>query len=164
MLKKVDRLFDYLLKIGIIAITISVVSSMLLQILDRYFLDLPVVGLDELTGHMAVWFYMLGAAYSASRSDHIRADMLEVFRVPLKIRRGIDLASSLVCIVISGYMMVWSYNYVLWSISRQEITPSLHIPTVYFQTAILVGAALMFAYFIRELIAKCRPGRSLGEE
>ncbi|MDL2259531.1 TRAP transporter small permease [Deltaproteobacteria bacterium OttesenSCG-928-K17] len=152
MLKYIDALINKFLKVGIIIITITVVTSMTLQICGRYFLPLPFYGLDEFTGHTAVWFYMLGAAYSASRSDHIKADMLEIFKVPLKAQHFISLLASAVSIVISGFMIVWSYRYVVWSISKHEVTPSLHIPTVYFQFSILLGAILLFLYFTKELI------------
>ena len=151
-LKSVDALIDKILKVGIIAITIAVVTAMTMQICNRYFLPLPFYGLDEFTGHTAVWFYMLGAAYSASRSDHIKADMMEVLHVPLKGQYFVSLLTSVISIVISGFMIVWSYRYVLWSMSKHEVTPSLKIPTVYFQSAILVGAVLMFIYFIKELV------------
>lgn len=151
-LKYIDALINKFLKVGIVIITITVVTSMTLQICGRYFLPLPFYGLDEFTGHTAVWFYMLGAAYSASRSDHIKADMLEIFKVPLKAQYFISLLASLVSIVISGFMIVWSYRYVVWSISKHEVTPSLHIPTVYFQFSILLGAILLFLYFTKELV------------
>lgn len=155
-LEYIDDLFDKVLKVGIILTTIAVVTAMTLQICGRYFLPLPFYGLDEFTGHTAVWFYMLGAAYSASRSDHIKADMLEVFKVPLKAQYVISLLASVVSTVIAGFMIVWSYRYVLWSISRHEVTPSLHIPTVYFQAAVLFGAVLLFIYFIKELVNRIR--------
>jgi TRAP-type C4-dicarboxylate transport system permease small subunit len=155
-LQYIDDLFDKGLKVGIIIITISVLTAMTLQICGRYFLPLPFYGLDEFTGHMAVWFYMLGAAYSAARSDHIKADMLELFRVPVKAQYVISLLASVVSIVIAGFMIIWSYRYVLWSMSRHEVTPSLHIPTVYFQAAILFGSVLIFVYFIKELANRIR--------
>ncbi len=151
-LRYIDALFDKILKTVIIAVTIAVVTAMTLQICGRYFLPLPFYGLDEFTGHTAVWFYMLGAAYSASKSDHIKADMLEVFHVPPKAQYAISLMASAVSIVMSGFMIAWSYKYVLWSMAKHEVTPSLHMPTVYFQIAILVGAVLLFIYFIKELV------------
>jgi TRAP-type C4-dicarboxylate transport system permease small subunit len=153
-LEYVDALMDKTLKVIIIIITIVVVSGRTLQICGRYFIPLPFYGLDEFTGHTAVWFYMLGAAYSASRSDHIKADMLDVFHLPHKAQYVISLLASLVSIVISGFMIAWSYKYVVWSMSKNEVTPSLHIPTVYFQFAILVGAVLLFIYFIKELVIR----------
>ncbi|MFV0436412.1 MAG: TRAP transporter small permease [Desulfopila sp.] len=148
---------------AIVLITIVVVSSMTLQVCGRYFLPLPFHGLDEFTGHTAVWFYMLGAAFSALKSDHIKADMLEIFRVSDKAQYFISLLASLVSIIISGFMIVWSYKYVLWSISRHEVTPSLHIPTVYFQVAILVGAFLLFIFFVKELINKIFAEQTIAE-
>lgn len=153
-LEIIDALIEKILMVAIILITIVVVTSMALQVCGRYFLPLPIHGLDEFTGHTAVWFYMLGAAYAALKSDHIKADMLEIFRIPAKAQHYISLLASLVSIVISGFMVVWSYNYVQWSISRHEVTPSLHIPTVYFQVAILVGAVLLFLFFLKELVSR----------
>lgn len=144
------------MRVGIIAVAVMVIGAMTLQVCGRYFLPLPFYGMDELTGHTAVWFYLLGAAYSTYHNDHIRADFLETFGVAPIIRFYMSVFSTLVSIVISGFLVAWSYNYVLWSMAKHEVTPSLHIPTVYFQAAILVGAILMLLFFIREVIGKIR--------
>lgn len=154
VLHRIDSLIDKILKAAIIIITITVVAAMALQVCGRYFIALPLHGLDEFTGHTAVWFYMLGAAYSASKSDHIKADMLDVFHVPPKGQHAISVLASLASIAISGVMIVWSYKYVLWSLAKHEVTPGLRIPTVYFQSAILFGAVLLFTYFIKELVMR----------
>lgn len=151
-----DNILGKVIRIGIITVAIAVIGGMTLQVCGRYFLPLPFYGMDEFTGHTAVWFYLLGAAYSTYHNDHIRADFLETFGVPPIIRYRLAIFSSVVSIVICGFLVVWSYKYVLWSISRGEVTPSLHIPTVYFQSAILVGALLMLIFFFRELIGRVR--------
>ena len=155
-LQQLDALIGKILRVSIIAITIIFIGAMTLQVLGRYFIPLPFYGLDEFTGHTAVWFYMLGAAYSASKSDHIKADMLEIFKVPPKAQYVISLIASAISIVIAGFMIVWSYKYLVWSISKHEVTPSLHIPTSVFQISILVGAVLLFIYFIKELVCRIR--------
>ena len=152
------------MRVSIIAITIIVIGAMTLQVLGRYFIPLPFYGLDEFTGHTAVWFYMLGAAYSASKSDHIKADMLEIFKVPPKAQYVISLIASAISIVIAGFMIVWSYKYLVWSISKHEVTPSLHIPTSVFQISILVGAVLLFIYFIKELGSRIRHKQPFVDE
>ena len=161
---RIDTMIDKVLKVAIIIITIIVVTAMTLQVCGRYFIPLPINGLDEFTGHTAVWFYMLGAAYSASKSDHIKADMLEVFHVPVKAQHIISIFASIVSIVISGFMIAWSYRYVQWSVAGNEVTPGLRIPAVYFQSAILVGAVLLFIYFIKELVNRILHKQPLVEE
>ena len=113
-LQQLDALIGKILRVSIIAITIIVIGAMTLQVLGRYFIPLPFYGLDEFTGHTAVWFYMLGAAYSASKSDHTKADMLEIFKVPPKAQYVISLIASAISIVIAGFMIVWSYKYLVW--------------------------------------------------
>jgi TRAP-type C4-dicarboxylate transport system permease small subunit len=159
-----DKVVGKILKVAIVVITIIVVTSMTLQICSRYFIKLPFLGLDEFTGHTAVWFYMLGASYAASRSDHIKADLLEILRIPIKAQFVVSLVASAISIVVSAFMVVWSYKYVLWSISRSEVTPSLQIPTVYFQVAILVGAILLFFYFVKELFSRILRKQPLVKE
>lgn len=150
VLQYINKMLDIFLRTGIILVTISIILSMTLQVCSRYFFTLPFYGFDEFTGHTAVWFYFLGAAYSAAHKDHIKADMLDLFRIPPKGQYFFSLFATFVSIVISGFMISWSYDYVIWSIGRNELTPSLLIPTVYFQFAILLGAVLMFVYFIKE--------------
>lgn len=156
LLRCFDEFLGKVLKIGIVLVAVTVICAMTLQICSRYFLPLPIYGMDEFTGHTAVWLYMLGAAYGASINDHIRADLLEVFKVSPKVMYTASVFASCVSIVISMFLVVWSRQYVLWSIAKSEKTPSLHIPTVYFQTAILVGAVLLCLYFSKELIGKLR--------
>lgn len=156
ILRQIDALMDKFLKTAIIIITITVVTAMTLQVCGRYFIATPLHGLDEFTGHTAVWFYMLGAAYSASKSDHIKADMLDVFHVPPRAQRVIAVLTSIFSIVVSGVMVAWSYKYVLWSLAKHEVTPGLRMPTAYFQSAILLGAVLMFIYFGKELVNRFR--------
>lgn len=146
---------NYLLKtirFSLIIVTIIVIGAMFLQVVNRYFLSWPIYGLDEITGHMAVWLYMLGAAYGAAINDHIRADLLEVLKVPRKAHYYIMLLANLFSIGISGTVMVWGITYVKWSMGRNEMTPNLHMPTYWFQSAIVVGTALMCLFFIKEFV------------
>ena len=61
-----------------------------------------------------------------------------------------------VAVVVSGYMVNWSYGYIHWSLIKKEVTPTLQVPTVIFQVAILIGALFMILYFVRETIEMLR--------
>ena len=84
--------------------------------------------------------------------------------MPVKAQYVISMLGSIVSIVISGFMIAWSYRYVQWSVAGNEVTPGLRIPTVYFQSAILVGAVLLFIYFIKELVNRIFHKQPLVEE
>lgn len=150
------------MKTIIILVTIAVTGTMLLQVISRYVFEISITGLDELTGHTAVWLYLMGAAFGTYDRSQIKADMMHLFVKNQKILSLIKAGASAVSVVVASHMMVWSYNYVLWSIRKHEVTPSLQIPTILFQVSILIGAVLMVFYFLVEFFDLIRQVRSHG--
>lgn len=149
-LNKADKGIRFFLSTVIIIVTIMASCSMLLQVIARYVFEISISGLDELTGHTAVWMYMMGAAYGSFERSQIKAEMVHLFIKNERILSAIRALATTIGAVVAGYMVVWSYDYVKWSIAKHEVTPTLQIPTVVFQVSILIGALLMVAYFIRE--------------
>lgn len=149
-LNKVDKVIKVMLSTIIIIVTIMASCSMLLQVIARYVFEISISGLDEITGHTAVWMYLMGAAYGSFERTQIKAEMIHLFIKNDRILNAIRAIATLIGAIVAGFMVKWSYGYVVWSIKKHEVTPTLQIPTVYFQIAILIGAILMVAYFLRE--------------
>jgi len=149
-LSKVDTFVKYWLSAVIIGVTIMASCSMLLQVIARYIFEISISGLDEMTGHTAVWMYLMGAAYGSFERSQIKAEMIHLFVKGDRALNSIRAFSTAIGAIVAGYMVYWSYGYVRWSIVKHEVTPTLQIPTVFFQIAILIGALLMVAYFVRE--------------
>ena len=142
---------------GIIIIVIVIATgTMFLQVVTRYVFQISVSGLDELAGHTAVWLYMMGAAYGAYDKSHIKANAIHLFVKNKKVLAWIDVFAMGIAVIVATYMTVWSYGYLQWSIRKHEITPTLQLPTVIFQTAIFIGALLMVIYFSAELLSNLR--------
>lgn len=160
----IDTFLGKALKVSIILVTLLVVGAMTLQVLIRYFLPLPLYGLDEFTGHSAVWLYMLGASYGAYSSNHIKADLLDLFKLPQRVQQYIQIAGNALCIIFSYFFISWSWNYVQWSIAKNEVTPSLHIPTVFFQVSIFLASLLLLLFFIKELVSNVAAIKTTGKE
>jgi len=156
MIRKILKGADWFLANGmktiIIIVTVMATCTMFLQVVSRYVFELSISGLDELTGHTAVWLYLMGAAYGTYERSHIKADMMHLFIRNQQILSGIRALSTGVAVIVSSYMTAWSYGYVKWSILKHEVTPTLQIPTVLFQISILIGAALMVIYFFVEFL------------
>lgn len=149
-MNRVDRIIKFLLSSIIIFVTIMASCSMLLQVISRYVFDISISGLDELTGHTAVWMYLMGAAYGSFERSQIKAEMIHLVIKNTRVLYGIRAFATALGGIVAGYMVKWSYEYVQWSIKKHEVTPTLQIPTVFFQIAILIGAILMTAYLARE--------------
>jgi TRAP-type C4-dicarboxylate transport system permease small subunit len=147
-----DKVVDKVMKTIIIFITVTASCTMLVQVIARYVFEISISGLDEITGHTAVWLYLMGAAYGSFERSQIKAEMVHLV---IKNRRALSAVRAFamaIAAVVAGYMTVWSYGYVRWSIIKHEMTPTLQLPTVIFQISILIGAVLMLFYFIREAL------------
>lgn len=150
VLERSDKAINYAMRTIIIAITIMASCTMLLQVIARYVFEVAISGLDEITGHTAVWLYLMGAAYGSYDRSQIKAEMAHLVIRNQRILNGVRALATFIAAVVAGYMMTWSYGYIRWSILKHEVTPTLQTPTVIFQVAILIGAVLMVFYFIRE--------------
>lgn len=151
-----DRFIDKSMQTIIILVTALAIGTMFLQVLTRYLLNISITGLDEITGHTAVWMYLIGAAYGTYDRSQIKAEMLHLIFKSDKVLGFAKILTTVVSIIVACYMTVWSYGYVIWSISRHETTPALQIPTVYFQISFLISGILMVIYFTVELIDNIR--------
>ena len=152
IVKQGDRVLDYSMRTIIIAITIMGSCTMLLQVITRYVFEIAISGLDEITGHTAVWLYMMGAAYGSYDRSQIKAEMAHLVVKNERILNLIRAFATLIAVVVACYMISWSWEYVQWSLKKHEMTPTLRLPTVIFQVSILIGAVLMVYFFIREAI------------
>lgn len=149
-MNQIDVFIKYWLSVIIIAVTVMASCSMLLQVVARYIFEISISGLDEMTGHTAVWMYLMGAAYGSFERTQIKAEMIHLFIRNDRLLNAVRSLATAIAAVVAGYMVHWSYGYVRWSIVKNEVTPTLQVPTVYFQVAILIGAIVMMAYFLRE--------------
>lgn len=146
----IDVFIKNWLSVVIIAVTVMASCSMLLQVIARYIFEISISGLDEMTGHTAVWMYLMGAAYGSFERTQIKAEMVHLFIKNDRLLNGVRSLATAIGAVVAGYMVWWSYGYIKWSIMKHEVTPTLQVPTVFFQAAILIGAVIMVAYFLRE--------------
>ncbi len=162
IVKQGDRILDYSMRTIIIAITIMASCTMLLQVIARYVFEIAISGLDEITGHTAVWLYMMGAAYGSYDRSQIKAEMAHLVVKNERILNLIRAFATLIAVVVASYMISWSWEYIQWSLKKHEMTPTLRLPTVIFQVSILIGAVLMVYFFIREAIDYLR--KAFGSE
>ncbi|WP_372830749.1 TRAP transporter small permease subunit, partial [Pontibacterium sp.] len=49
------------------------------QVITRYVLEIPVMGLEESLLYPTMWLYLLGAVNASRENTHIRANVLEIF-------------------------------------------------------------------------------------
>ncbi|SLM29469.1 putative DctQ (C4-dicarboxylate permease, small subunit) [Desulfamplus magnetovallimortis] len=137
-----ERFFKYTL-----TLLISTVAAMeFYQVIMRYILELPVMGLDEILVYPTLWLYFLGSVNASREDTQIKANVLDVFlksdRAKLKVRIVADILS----LVTALWLTWWAWDYFRYALRVWKESPTLYIPTFYAECVFLIGLVLMSGY------------------
>lgn len=146
--------------LGFLMFTLT--AAMLAEVITRYFFGTSLFGLEQHVGYTAVWIYFVGSAYGAYERSHIKAEFI---RILFKSHRKFYISKVASGIVASAMCIVfaqWSLELVCDSIRIGEKSPDGYgVPMVIYQSALLIGAILMAAYFLWEAIDFARRAKHI---
>jgi TRAP-type C4-dicarboxylate transport system permease small subunit len=150
------RALDWAQQIVMVTTSVAIVLLILVQVVLRYFLMMPLMGVEELACLCGFWLYFTGAANGSRERSHIKADLLNVFIKNERVVCSVKAVVSFVLIVLAGIFTEWTISYFRWSLKSWERSPALSIPMVYAQASLMINAALMFFYFFIEFLDYAR--------
>lgn len=136
----------------LVIVSLTVTFLVMAEVILRYVFARPLMGIEELATLVGCWLYFIGSAHASRERSHIMADVLNaVIKTPktfLKVKFVITIFTFIMTLV----FLQWSWGYIKWALRTPEYTPSLRIPLVYAQVAMLISAILMVFYTFVELI------------
>ncbi|WP_375056182.1 TRAP transporter small permease [Zobellella sp. DQSA1] len=139
-----------------------------IQVFIRYFLDIPLYGVEEISVYLAVWLYFIGAGYGIYRGNHISAGVMDIVLSSPRARAITSLLVSVISLAIICWVFWIVVVYFQWSLARAPKSPELRISLYFIHAAMLAGTGLMLFYTLIELagriccIAEGRPYLSLA--
>lgn len=133
-------------KFILILSSIIVTLGLVLSVIFRYVLKLDLFGIDELLLIPIFIIYFIGGAQGSYEESHIRADLIESYVTSPKILNALKLFNQLFVLIVGIIIVIWSFNYLLWSFSSGGDTPGWGIPLYLPHGTILVGFILMVFY------------------
>jgi len=137
-----DRFASYILT----ALICIVALGQFVQVITRYVLQVPVMGLEETMLYPTLWLYILGSVNASRENTHIRANVLEIF---VKSERGtviLAIVGEVISLIVGLWLLSWAWDYTryAWRVWRES--PTLYIPTFYSDVALVLGIACMMLY------------------
>ncbi len=155
-----ERFFKYTL-----TILISTVAAMeFYQVIMRYILELPVMGLEELLVYPTLWLYFLGSVNASREDTQIKANVLDVFLKTDRAKLIVRVIADLLSVIVASWLTFWAFDYFRYALRVWKESPTLYIPTFYAESALFIGLVLMTFYAAwylvkntRRLIAEPRP-------
>jgi len=134
------------------------------QVITRYVLEIPVMGLEESLLYPTMWLYLLGAVNASRENTHIRANVLEIFLSTRRAHTLLAIIGEVISLVVGCWLTYWAWRFTKYSLRVWKESPTLYIPTFYVDVALITGLVLMMLYtayhllgHIRELFADEEP-------
>ncbi|UWQ79849.1 TRAP transporter small permease subunit [Leisingera sp. S132] len=137
-----DTFSKYLLT-GLICL---VALGQFVQVVTRYLLQIPVMGLEETMLYPTIWLYILGAVNASREDTHIRANVLEI---AIKTERGhtvLAIIGEVISLTVGLWLLSWAWEYTQYAWRVWKESPTLYLPTFYSEVALAAGLALMMLY------------------
>lgn len=147
-----DKFASYLLT-GLICI---VALGQFVQVITRYVLEIPVMGLEETMLYPTMWLYILGAVNASREDTHIRANVLEIFLTTERAHTVLAVIGEVLSLIIGLWLLSWVWDFTQYSARVWKESPTLYIPTFYSDVALFVGMVLMMAYTAWHLFCHVR--------
>lgn len=147
-----ERFAQYLL-LGLICI---VALGQFFQVITRYILEVPVMGLEETMLYPTLWLYILGAVNASRENTHIRANVLEIFLKTPKQHIILAVIGEVISLIVGIWLLRWAWDFTRYSWRVWKESPTLYIPTFYADVALSIGLALMMLYTIMHLYRHLR--------
>ncbi|MRI33856.1 C4-dicarboxylate ABC transporter permease [Endozoicomonas sp. OPT23] len=145
--------FVSLLLTGLICI---VALGQFVQVITRYILEVPVLGLEETLLYPTLWLYVLGAVNASRENTHIRANVLEIFLKTARQHHVLTIIGEVLSIAIASWLTYWAWDFTKYSWRVWKESPTLYLPTFYMDVALLVGMVLMMVYTVVHLVQHIR--------
>ncbi|WP_299176723.1 TRAP transporter small permease [uncultured Neptuniibacter sp.] len=126
------------------------------QVITRYVLEIPVMGLEESLLYPTMWLYILGAVNASRENTHIRANVLEIFLKTPRQFCVLAIIAEVVSLVVGCWLTYWAWRFTKYSWRVWKESPTLYIPTFYVDVALIIGLVLMMVYTAYHLIQHVR--------
>lgn len=147
-----DRFTKYLLT-GLICV---VAFGQFVQVVTRYVLQVPVMGLEETMAYPTLWLYILGAVNASRENTHIRANVLEIFLKTPRAHTILAIVGEVISLIVGLWLLTWAWDFTRYSIRTWRESPTLYIPTFYADVALVIGLGLMMAFTLYHLVRHIR--------
>lgn len=138
----IDHVVDAFIVVNLLALAVLACT----QVMLRYVLRSPMLGVEELCYFPTIWLYLGAAVKASSEKGQLMARVLEIF---IHRQRSIYLIRAIAAMVSSGilaWLTYWGYDLLKYSFRMEKETDTLFLPWVLIEGMPYVTFAAMLFY------------------
>jgi len=153
---RLEHRLAQLVALIMVVATLALGVLMAAQVLMRYGLSSPFLGIEELAPMLALWAYFMGMVYATRDQDHISGGVIVLIFKNKTIIQAIRFLGSIAClgaICIFGY---YAWKYTSFNIMVGNKSIYMRWPKYLWDISMVVGFALMGFYYCLQIVAEFR--------
>ncbi len=143
---------------GILFIAMVIVINV--EVFNRYFLLSPGAYSEEIAKYLFIWSVFFAMVYAVKENAHIITDVIPE-KTPKYIQNLIDIASIVIFILFSIFMIYYGYIYTVKMYQFERLTEAMGAPLYYFCVSVPVGFSLVLLRLVQQLVKKINVSRKL---
>lgn len=151
----VDRWINRIAEVIGVAAIATIVALIFLNAVGRYAFAAPILWAEELVIALIPWLAMTGVFLSVRRRSVIRIDHF-LTMMPSYLRAPLSVFGSVLASAAFVYLAIHSFDYV--TLFGGDPTTYLELPTGFFTSAMLIGAAASALAFLADIFRVNRSG------
>jgi TRAP-type C4-dicarboxylate transport system permease small subunit len=152
----VDRWINRIAEVIGVAAIATIVALIFLNAVGRYAFAAPILWAEELVIALIPWLAMTGVFLSVRRHAVIRIDHFSNM-MPNQLRSALSIFGSVLASAAFVYLAFHSFDYV--KLFGGDPTTYLELPTGWFTSAMVIGAAASALAFMSDIFLSDRTGR-----
>lgn len=145
----VQRLVSYLCAIALPLIICY-------QVVLRYVLKMPLMGIEELMTFFIIWLYMMGGSVASEQKCHIECGILTLYIKKETTMRIFNCFKVLFSLIVCLWLTRWAFWYFQYSLHLWKTSDILNIPMFFGESSMFIGLAFMLFFTVLDLIGCVR--------
>jgi len=122
------------------------------QVILRYVLKAPLMGIEELMTFFIIWLYILGGSVASEQRCHIECGILTLYIKKEKTMKIFKCFKALFSLIVCTWLARWAFWYFMYSFKLWKTSDILNIPMFFGESAMFIGLAFMLFFALLELI------------
>lgn len=153
---RIEARLAQVVSVGMVVASIALGLLMAAQVLMRYGLESPFLGIEELAPMLALWAYFLGMIYATRDQDHISGGIVTLIFKNRTVIQCIRLGGSLACLLAVCVFGYFALNFAQFNLDLGRKSIYMRWPKYLWDFSMVTGFALMGFYYCLQIIADVR--------
>jgi len=151
-LYRIEESLVKIITMGMVLASLALAFLMVFQVIMRYVIKLPFLGIEECAPLLALWAYFLGAAYSVRIREHIMGGILVLVCKKPSVIKAIRFLTTLLCLLVTLIFLYFLFKNTLFNMNLGRLSIHMRWPKYIWDLAVVVGFSLCTFYFLVQLI------------